>query len=140
MGADPVATAPIAMREHASLSRGNSMDCHWEQATYRALAPSVIGRGPEARAIPYGNTYLFVLRTRSRPVFKLHATPVQSHLWDLLDQPRSVAELVTAMRQLVPTMRPIDALWVIADLRRRRLLQAVAEVAVAGVDRPRVPQ
>lgn len=111
----------------------------WEGAAVAALSPSRLRRGPHARAVPFGPSVLFVLSSRSRPVYKLHATPFQALVWDALTEPRTLGSVIEAIRADLPDLRPIDVVWIVADLRRRNILIAVNETEPAGTARPRSP-
>ncbi|WP_366656814.1 hypothetical protein [Fodinicurvata sp. EGI_FJ10296] len=110
---------------------------NWEEATVAAVSRSRLKRGPHARAVDFGQSLLFVLASRSRPVYKLHATPAQALVWNVLAESRTLGDIIDLLRRDFPELRPIDAAWIVADLRRRSIVIALEESDPPGVARPR---
>lgn len=109
----------------------------WEEATVAAASRSRLRRGPHARAVDFGRSLLFVLASRSRPVYKLHATPAQALVWTALAESRMSGDIIDRLCRDFPELRPIDAAWIVADLRRRSIVIAVDETDPPGTVRPR---
>ncbi len=99
----------------------------WEKATIKAVSRTLLCRSVYVRAIPYGETVLFVLQSRSRPVYKLHASPVQSMIWNELHETKRVLEIINNVKSSHCNLKMIDIVWVIADLRRRKIIHSAEE-------------
>ena len=93
-------------------------DAEYNTALASALSVLSVVACTDTRLIGSGATGTLFKRTRSRPVRKLPATPLQSYIWLLARQEIAVTDLIETVTQRFDAVSAQDLAWVIADLVR----------------------
>lgn len=112
------------MGTHGISNNESDADKAYDAAIRTALDAMWVRSAPETRLVGDGAQGTLFRRTRSRPVQKLAATPMQSYVWLLSQTPIPFNDLIETVRARVDGVTHRDVAWVVTDLIRDGYLQS----------------